>query len=285
VRLQFLQLLKARAKQLYFYNYGYCHPKTGVWRYVGEGHTKGRYDRKSHHLEYAKRLDWPAEAYPNPQLIYWIRKLKREGLEPKIVILKGGMSQKDAYINERSLISLFGRVEDGGTLYNLDSGGLGGKQLSKKTRYKLSISLTGKVGGMLGKHLSIEARYKQSMRRRGRSSGMLNRRHTEETRLKMSLAHKGKTPWNKGKFVGRQSTEACQKKSEALKGRSTWNKGKVGVFHHSEESRRKNSDAHLGKPSSRKGKPGKPRSEEARRKQSETMKAIWSRKQLALLGD
>jgi hypothetical protein len=250
VRLQFLQLLQARAKQLYFYNYGYCHPVTGIWRYVGVGHTKakGRYDRKSAHLEYAKCLDKQAVDYPNPQLIYWIRKLKREeGLEPKIVILKGGMSQGEAYANEQILIALFGRTCDGGTLYNLDSGGLGGKQHSEETKLKISESNKGKN---LGKKPSEESNQKRSVALKGRSSkptrGFKGKSHTEESNSKNSASHLGK----------KHSEESLFKMSLSQRGRQ-----------HSEESKLKMSESHKGKKIS----------EETRRKQSESAKARWAR--------
>jgi hypothetical protein len=231
MRLEFLQLLQARANQLCYYDYGYCHPETGIWRYVGEGHTKDKYDRKTDHLEYAKRLDLPAKNYPNPRLIYWIRKLLRKGLEPKIVILKSGMSQEEAYAQEQKFIARIGRIEDGGTLYNFDSGGLGGKRHSEETRRKMSRAQSGKVVP------SEVTRKNSSSNRRFWNSPEGVKQRTLNGQILT-----GKPAWNKGIFRTENEKDVisrgvkahyaspkgvltCEAISKATVGRLAWNKG------------------------------------------------------------
>jgi len=182
--------------------YGYRHPITKVWRYIGKG--SGR--RKQHHLHYANS-GIIANDYSNPRLISWIRKLLLEGVEPEIVVLKASMSEEEAYSHEAELIELIGRVEDNGTLYNLESGGSGGKRLSIETRRKQSEAMKGKPSGMLGKQawnkgkvgqpawnkgkqISDETRLQISKSHKGKPGGMIGKKHSEETRREMSKIQK-----------------------------------------------------------------------------------------------
>jgi hypothetical protein len=220
-KFQFLRLLSARARSLcYFYVYGYRHPKTGVWRYVGKGRTFSKYhDRKSDHLWYARRLDWKAEDYANPRLIHWVRKLLIEGLEPEIILLKEGMSSDQAYRYEAELVSRIGRIENGGTLYNLTAGGIGTRGLSEEARRKNSESQRGRKD-------SDDVRRKKSQAHLGKPSGMLGKQAwnkgilaSEEARRRNSERQQGRPAWNKGKVGFKQSEDTCRKKSEAQKAR------------------------------------------------------------------
>lgn len=206
----FLQLLRTRAKQLcYFYVYGYRHPVTKVWRYIGKGHTWGSYDRKNRHLYSAKSTN------VDSHFVNWLRVLLREGLTPEIVVIREGMSTEHAYAYEKELIARIGRTCDGGTLYNLDSGGLGGRRFSEEHKQKISKALIGVFRseetrhrikeshvGFTGKHhsddscrrisdalkgrvVSEETRDKQSEARKGA-------KHTEETKQRLRAINLGK---------------------------------------------------------------------------------------------
>lgn len=85
-----------------------------------------------------------------------------------------------------------------------------------------------------------------------------------EHRAKLSEANKGNQNW-KGKH---HSQDAKDKIAEAKKGRTSWNRG----ISPSPDTRARLSLALTGKPSPKKGKPGKPASEETRRKLSESHK-------------
>ena len=77
-------------------------------------------------------------------------------------------------------------------------------------------------------------------------------------------AYENKTP---------EEMEIIRKKiGEKGKGRIPWNKGKKGIFHHSEEAKRKNSESHKGKK----------HSEESKRKTSESMKGKLSKKVICI---
>ena len=95
-------------------------------------------------------------------------------------------------------------------------------------------------------------------------------KHTDEAKKKNSIAHMGRATWMKGK---KHSNEAKLKQSLAKKGRPSNNKGKKA----SDETRRKQSLAKKGKPISKattegsiKAHKGVPKSEEQRRKMSES---------------
>jgi hypothetical protein len=188
--------------------YGYRHPVTKVWRYIG----KGCGVRSEKHLDCAKSTK------TDSHFVNWIRVLLREGLAPEIIVIRKGMSNEHAYAYEKELIARIGRTCDGGTLYNLlDKGGLGGKH-SEESRRKMSVA-----------------------RRANHSPGMRDKKHAKETKRKQSESMKSKNL-----------------------GKPAWNKGL---------------------PSPVKGKPSPLRgvavTEEARRRRSESMKAVWARKKQA----
>lgn len=146
--------------------------------------------------------------------------------------------------------------------YNLDSGGMGGKQPCEETKRKISQSLIGNKytfgykhteetrkkmsEARKGKHLTEEHKRKLSESKKGENNPSYGKHPTEETRKKMSEARMGnkncvgRIPWNKGK---KRSEETKQKISKALKGR-----------------------------------PGKRPSEETRRKLSEAKKRYWNKR-------
>lgn len=102
-----------------FYVYGYRHPLTKVWRYIG----KGQANRLTRHFEYAQTTQEAIE-WHNPRLIHWIRKLLHvENLQPEIVRIRENLLERKAYDYEHALILQLGRLEDGGLLLNHTLGG------------------------------------------------------------------------------------------------------------------------------------------------------------------
>lgn len=140
-------------------------------------------------------------------------------------ILLEGLTQAEANEKEVKFIHEY-NSNDRKYGYNLQSGGNNGsptletrrkmaewqigKVLSEETKYKISMSKTGrkdaestkkkKSEGQKGKHLSIETRQKLSVagkeradvKRRGKELGLSNkgRKHSEESKKHMSEAHK-----------------------------------------------------------------------------------------------
>ena len=92
---------------------------------------------------------------------------------------------------------------------------------------------------------------------------------TEETCIKLSVSHKGEKHWNYGKH---HSEETRRKQSEAKKCKPSNRKG----IPHTEKSRRRMSESHKGQIS---GMKGKHHTEESRRKQSEARKgkSSWNK--------
>ena len=147
-----------------------------------------------------------------------------------------------------------------------------GKHPSEETRKRISEGGIRRFKRMKHPRLGIphseESKQKMSQSRKGKISPMRGKKHSEESKKMMSIAQKkkyasGYVPYNKGKSSGedlRKKLSEVQKKRYA-EGAVPWNKGKKGVqtawnkgIPASEESKRKNSLAHKGKPSSRKGK-------------------------------
>lgn len=93
--------------------YLYADPKSGVWRYVGEGSLTRPFD----HFKRTK----------NHRFSNMLQKRVAEGYLPKPLIIDA-VSKDDAQEMEELLIGLLGREDLGlGTLFNLTNGGDGGK--------------------------------------------------------------------------------------------------------------------------------------------------------------
>jgi hypothetical protein len=162
-----------------------------------------------------------------------------------IVIVLENLTEEQAFQNEMDFISWYGRVDSGtGILRNLTDGGEGVSGLihSEETRRKIGEAQKGNTHS-LGKTTSEETKRKIGEAQKGKIL-------SEEHKRKISEAQKGNTN-NLGKTT---SEETKQKISEAKKGQIL-----------SEEHKRKISEA----------KKGKTRSEESRRKQSETKKLYY----------
>lgn len=109
--------------------YLYADPKSGVWRYVGEGSLTRPFD----HFKRTK----------NHQFSNMLKKRVAEGYLPKPVIINA-TSKDDAQEMEELLISLIGREDLGfGTLFNLTDGGDGGKgrrQTSEERKMRSALA-------------------------------------------------------------------------------------------------------------------------------------------------
>lgn len=162
--------------------------------------------------------------------------------------------ENQAFEFEKRLISELGTyksdcrisLEDVRCNRTLGGDGVSGYVFTDEDRRLLSEKTIGDKNGMFGKHHSEETRKRIGDNQRGwkhteESKKAIGeaaiRLHTglkrsEETRRKLSESRKGKSPWNKGKKLGKRdiprvfSEQARKNISEGCKGRIPWNKGK-----------------------------------------------------------
>lgn len=173
--------------------------------YVG----KGRINRPKNHLF----------RYKNGKSYFYnkLKKIVGQGYEPIWIIVKDGLSEVDAFIEEVRLIKLIGRKLNGGTLTNLSDGGEGQvgfkhsddsknkisntlknnkdwieKMKSKEYRDKLSKSLMGHEG--YGKGISRNQEVKDKIRKSvtGDKNHFYGKTHSDELKKKMSDSNSGK---------------------------------------------------------------------------------------------
>lgn len=103
-------------------------PRDGLVKYVGITITSLRLRLQSHLSEARNKRNKGPKTY-------WIRKLMNSGLEPAIEKVYDNLTLQEACQFEIALIAIFGRLEDGGQLTNITSGGqghLGGKPWNKR---------------------------------------------------------------------------------------------------------------------------------------------------------
>jgi hypothetical protein len=139
----------------------------------------------------------------------------------RILFLKTGLSEEEAFRHEMYMIAVFGRKDLGtGILRNLTDGGEGPSNPSAEVREKMGRGRRGKPGPWNGKKHSEETKKKMSeIHKANPSLGMLGKTHTKETKEKMSATAK-----SSGKvmpsFEGNSHLpETRQRISEKLKGR------------------------------------------------------------------
>lgn len=103
----------------------------------------------------------------------------------RILLLKTGLTEEEAFRHEIYMIALYGRKDNGtGILYNFTDGGEGASNPSEETRRKMGRAMKGKT-------------------------------HSEESKRKISEAQKGKKK-------PPRSEEHCKRMSEAKKGQQPW---------------------------------------------------------------
>lgn len=146
----------------------------------------------------------------------------------RIIFLKQGLTEKEAFKHEKYMIAVFGRKDlESGILLNRTDGGDGasGNIQTEETKQKRSITLK-------GKSRPDEVKEKIGNKNRGKT-------HSQETRQKISDTHKGNKYWE-GKT---HTEESKQKMRDAKIGKSSHMKGKS----HTNETKQKISDSKKGK--------------------------------------
>lgn len=235
------------------------------------------FNYEPYYIGKGKKYRKNALANRNNFTINKLNKVKKCNFKNKIYIIKGDLSEEEAFRLERKLISIIGRFDlEEGPLTNMSDGGEGnsghiftekslckmrgrtpwkGKKHSEKTKKKLSKINKGKklsaeikakiAETMKGRKHTPEAIKKMRRAQRGRT-------HSEETKKMLSKIRKGRP---NGRLGCKHTEETKKKMSEAAKKRKKW--------FHSEETKKKIS---LSKTGSKNPMYGKQMSEEAKRK-------------------
>lgn len=248
-----------------FYVYAYLDPgKPGVYSYGGFCFTnepfyvgKGCGARRYAHLRDATKPGRPKRHHA--KIISIKKRLK---MDPIIVTVQDGLSEKNAFKLEIDAISTIGRMEVGrGPLLNHSNGGEGTTGFSHPQSIEVRRRISQKL---MGRKLSKEHAQRIGDGHRGKFV-------SEKSRKNLSESHMGiKMP---------PFTEEHKRRiSESLKGRKysdvarmNMSKGQKKRAPFSEETRRKLSEAHRGIPSWNKGIKT-PKS--IRKKISESMKLL-----------
>ena len=196
--------------------------------YIGKGKNRRMYD----HFKDRKRF--------KSMFYNKLNKMIENSETPLIIKIKEFDIEEDALSFEKELIFEIKNIKNGGYLYNISEGGIGGMSGYKHTeesKQKMSESRKGKKQNeewiinraktRIGVKSSDETKEKLSIKRRLRVT-------TDETRKKMSESQKGKVLSeehkdkirisNLGKIV---SEETKEKQSIAKIGKPTWNKGTI----------------------------------------------------------
>lgn len=171
-----------------FYVYELCFPE-GKPFYVGKGSDDGSRVFNRAHFHWRKH-----------QLVRTlIRAMKDRGEQPVVRIVFESSEESKAFEEERARIAEYGRRFDGGLLWNVSDGGLGGtprgRPLSDEHKAKISAANLGRVrsdaararmrSAQLGKKKAPEHIKHSAESRRGLPV-------SDETRAKISAAQKGK---------------------------------------------------------------------------------------------
>ena len=171
-----------------FYVYEHWRPDKDICFYVGKGKDdRAYYFNRTYNRRYNSI----------------VRKLAKLGLCVEVRIVKGGLSEIDAFILEIERIAFWRSINV--MLTNKTNGGDGasGRRYSQKTLQKMSQSQKGRrkssehraklSAANMGKTHSLETRQKMSEQRIGNTWGRGGKglRRSEETKRRMSIAQKG----------------------------------------------------------------------------------------------
>lgn len=171
-----------------FYVYEHWRPDTGECFYVGKGHGRRAYQRKSRNQHWRNI----------------VAKLEAAGLTYDVRIVSVGLTEHEAFDAEARLISHW---RESAALVNMTSGGEGatGRPVSAATRRKIGEATAKKLLGnknSLGCRHTAERRARNSAAKLGNKhrlgqspsavtrekirAALMGRTHSEETRRKMS---------------------------------------------------------------------------------------------------
>ena len=152
----------------------------------------------------------------NPAKNQFILECKAAGIPIRYVIPETCLTIDEAYRGERELISIWGRRELGGCLFNMNAGGAGGRDPAPSTRAKMAEASRGQC-----RRLSPSARAKISAALRGKrpspatmtaaAAANLGRKLSPEHCAKVAEALRG----NKHLLGHKHSPETCAKLSAA----------------------------------------------------------------------
>lgn len=175
-----------------FYSYLLKRPN-GIPFYAGKG--KGK--RCFVHLK-----PWHLKHDSNHLKVNIVEKIRRDGKEPIVEIIKTDLTEDEAFQIETEQIKLYGRIEDGGLLANMSDGGEGqsGYHHTEELKKSLSEMFSGVKNPFFGKSHSEDSLKKIGDTNRGKilntewreklSKSTKGIPKSEEHKRKIQLAHK-----------------------------------------------------------------------------------------------
>ena len=115
-----------------YYVYAFIDPRNNTPRYIGKG--------RGYRINWWKHYNGDSQYGVGP----WLQELKALKLRPVVLVVVGGLTEAEAHLWEKGLISLIGRGENG-PLLNLTDGGEGsaGLRCSAETKRKISEAQAG----------------------------------------------------------------------------------------------------------------------------------------------
>lgn len=197
-----------------FYTYLLKRPD-GIPFYVG----KGRGRRCSNHLK-----PWHLKHDPNRLKVNIINKIRRNGDEPSVEIIKKNLTESDAFLLEIELIKQYGRIKKGGILSNMSDGGEGqyGYRHTEKLKKEFSKRFSGENNPFYGKKHSDATLKLVGDTNRGKT---LN----NEWRKKLSVATKGRRKSDDHKRKIQIALQKYQKTPKEIQRLIELNKSRRGI--------------------------------------------------------
>lgn len=197
-----------------FYSYVLKRPN-GVPFYIG----KGKGNRCFVHLK-----PWHLKHDTNRLKVNIINKIRKNGEEPIIEIIKKGLTENEAFQIETEQIKLYGRIENGGLLANMSDGGEGqsGYHHTDELKQSFSEMFSGDKNPFYGKSHSEDSLKKIGDVNRGK---VLN----EEWRKKLSESTKGRKKSEEHKNKIRLAHQRQQKTTHEIQRVIDLNKSRSGV--------------------------------------------------------